>query len=111
MNAPVIAKHNLDAFIPDTEIVVKIPGGTEGQIVRELRNDIVLVQFNVPSLGPLRVALHDLSVQDTFDLLLSQMEAMQHTSITDKAEAHSEADKVLIRTLRVLADESNQRTG
>jgi hypothetical protein len=106
MELPVIAKRNLDAFLPDTEIVVKIPAGTEGQIIRELRAGIVIVQFNVAGLGGLRVNLNDLEIQDELELVIGQMVAMQAVEITDKAEAHKDVDKILIRAIRVLADET-----
>lgn len=107
MDIPVKARRNLDAFIPDTEIVVKIPMGMEGRIVQELRTGIVVVQFNIPSLGGLRVNLNDLEIEDEFDLIINQMAAMQGHEITDKATAHKDIDKILIRTIRMLADKAN----
>ena len=108
MAVPVVALRELDAYIPDTEIIVKIPEGVEGHIMQELRNDVVLVQFNVPSLGVLRVSLHDLVVKDSFDILISEMKAMQRTTIADKGDAHKEVDKVLIRAIRFLAEDTNR---
>ena len=108
MAVSVVARHNLDAYIPDTEIIVKIPGGTAGHITRELRNNVVLVQFNVPNLGALRVNLTDLDVLDEWDLLIAQMEAMQHNEVKDKVTAYKDIDKIFIRTLRSLADDSNR---
>lgn len=108
MAVPVFARHNLDAYIPDTEIIVKIPSGTEGQITRELRNNVVLVQFNVPNLGALRVDVNDLEVLDEFDLLIEQMAAMQRTKVTDKVKSYKEMVKIFIRTMRVLSDDTNR---
>jgi hypothetical protein len=108
MTIPVTARRNLDAYIPDTEIVVKIPAGTQGQIVEDLRNEIVLVNFNVPGLSALRVALSDLEMQDRFELLINQMKAVQGSEIEDKIEAHKDIDKILIRAMQMLADESNR---
>jgi hypothetical protein len=104
----VVARQNLDAYIPDTEIIVKIPGGTAGHITSELRNNVVLVQFNVPSLGALRVNLSDLDVLDEWDLLIALMEAMQHNEVKDKVTAYKEIDKIFIRTIRGMADDSNR---
>jgi hypothetical protein len=101
---PVIARHNLDAFVPDTEIVVKIPAGTAGNIVHELRDGIGIVQFNVPNLGKLRVNLKDLEIQDQFNLVIEQMAAIQGKEISDRIASHKEIDKILIRALRLLAD-------
>jgi hypothetical protein len=106
MTIPVIARRNLDAFIPDTEIVVKIPAGTEGQLVHELRAGIAIVQFNVPSLGVLRVDLNDLEMQDKFELLINQMTAIKGGELADKIAAYKDVDKILIRAMRMLADES-----
>ncbi|MDQ7026755.1 MAG: hypothetical protein Q9P44_14500 [Anaerolineae bacterium] len=114
MAVPVFARHNLDAYIPDTEIIVKIPRGTEGQITREMRNNVVLVQFNVPNLGVLRVDVNDLEVLDEFDLLIEQMEAMQRSQVTDKVKSYKASgyfglmDKIFIRTMRVLSDDTNR---
>jgi hypothetical protein len=107
MELPVKARRNLDAYLPETEIVVKIPAGTEGRIVQELRAGIVIVQFNVPSLGGLRVNLNDLEMQDVFELIIKQMAGIQNTEITDKASTHKEVDKILIRALRTIADETS----
>ena len=108
MTIPVTARRNLDAYIPDTEIVVKIPAGTQGQIIEDLRNEIVLVNFNVPGLSALRVALSDLEMQDRFELLINQMRAVQGSDVQDKAEAHKNVDKILIRAMQMLADESSR---
>jgi hypothetical protein len=108
MTIPVVARRNLDAYIPDTEIVVKIPAGTEGQLVHELRAGIAIVQFNVPSLGVLRVDLNDLEMQDQFELLINQMTAIKGGELTDKIAAYKDVDKILIRSMRMLADESTR---
>src|SRR5215207_2843303 len=108
MTIPVTARRNLDAYIPDTEIVVKIPAGTQGLIVEDLRNEIVLVNFNVPGLSALRVALSDLEMQDKFELLIKQMTAIHGSNIEDKAEAHKDIEKILIRALQMVSDESNR---
>jgi hypothetical protein len=108
MTIPVTARRNLDAYIPDTEIIVKIPAGTQGLIVDDLRNEIVLVNFNVPGLSALRVALSDLDMQDKFELLINQMQAVHGSDIEDKIAAYKDVDKILIRALQMVADESNR---
>ena len=108
MTIPVTARRNLDAYIPDTEIVVKIPAGTQGQIVEDLRNEIVLVNFNVPGLSALRVALSDLEMQDRFELLINQMKAIHGSNIEDKVGAYKDIDKILIRALQMVADEDSR---
>jgi hypothetical protein len=108
MTIPVTARRNLDAYIPDTEIVVKIPAGTAGQIIEDLRNEIVLVNFNVPGLSALRVALNDLEMQDKFELLIKQMAAIQGSAVEDKIAAYKDIDKLLIRALQMVADETTR---
>ena len=108
MTIPVTARRNLDAYIPDTEIVVKIPAGTQGQIIEDLRNEIVLVNFNVPGLSALRVALSDLEMQDKFELLINQMKAIHSSNIEDKIAAYKDVDKILIRALQMVADENSR---
>jgi hypothetical protein len=108
MTIPVTARRNLDAYIPDTEIIVKIPAGTQGLIVDDLRNEIVLVNFNVPGLSALRVALSDLDLQDKFELLIKQMKAVHGSDIEDKIAAYKDIDKILIRALQMVADEDSR---
>ena len=108
MTIPVTARRNLDAYIPDTEIVVKIPAGTQGLIVEDLRNEIVLVNFNVPGLSALRVALSDLEMQDRFEVLINQMKAIHGSNIEDKVAAYKDVDKILIRALQMVADENSR---
>lgn len=109
MPIPVIARHNLDAYIPNTEIVVKIPAGKEGEIIEELRNDVVLVNFKIPGLSALRVAVNDLEVQDRFEIMINQMATLPTDKpTTDLVAAHREVAKIMVRVLRYLAEDSNR---
>ncbi|MEM9954819.1 MAG: hypothetical protein AAF846_24650 [Chloroflexota bacterium] len=109
MSVSVIAKHDLDGYILDTEIVVKIPQGTAGKLVQSVRNDIVIVQFNVPSLGALRVSRHDLIVNDTIDSVLTEAERIINIKPFVEADVHRALDNILVRALEVIATDSNRK--
>jgi len=109
MATPVIAKTNLEGYILDTSIVVNIPQGTEGHLVQEVRNDIVIVQFNVPSLGPLRVNRRDLMFNDTLESIIAQAERMLKTEPFVESEVHRALDDALLRALDLIATADNKK--
>ena len=74
MPLPISAKNDLDGYILETTIAVKIPKGTEGELVQEIRNDLVIVQFDIPSLPVLRVSKKDLLMEDSIDAVVSEMQ-------------------------------------
>lgn len=109
MPIPVIAKNDLDAYILDTTIVVKIPKGTEGELVQEIRKDVVIVQFNVPSLGPLRVDKQDLLTDDSIEGVVREMERILKIEPFIEKDVHRAADNILIRAIEVLANEETEK--
>lgn len=104
MSISIIAKRNLDAYIPDTEIVVKIPQGTTGQIIQENRGNIVTVQFDVPSLGLLRANREDLTVEDSLESIIDDMRRLVNSKGIEKT-VHRKADELLLRAIEILAEE------
>jgi|GEM_PF-5801346 len=108
MSVPVVAKNDLDGYILETTIVVKIPQGTEGLTVQEVRKDVVIVQFDVPSLGPLRVDRRDLLIADSLDVIVETMERILNTKPFIEKDAHRAADELLIRTLQTISTDENQ---
>ncbi len=109
MSIPVIAKNDLDGYILETTIVVKIPAGTEGHLVQEVRKDIVIVQFNVPSLAPLRVDKRDLLINDTLDSIISELDRILKIEPFVEKDVHRAADNALIRALETLTSDENEK--
>ena len=108
MPVPVVAKNDLDAYILETTIVVKIPRGTEGHLVQEVRNDIVIVQFDVPSLSPLRVSKRDLLMNDSIESVVAEMQRLLKIEPFIERDVHRAADKLLLRALETVCTEENE---
>ncbi len=108
MPVPVVAKNDLDAYILETTIVVKIPRGTEGHLVQEIRKDVVIVQFDVPSLAPLRVNKRDLIMSDSIDYIASELERIIKIEPFIERDVHRAADDLLLRALESISNEENE---
>lgn len=103
MPASVKARRTFESVIPKTEITVKIPAGTVGTMTEEVRGNIVMVQFDVPGLGPLRVNRDDLDIEDELDGIVRDME---HLLSDDDYPAN--AEKLLLRALQIIATDENR---
>jgi len=109
MAIAIIARRNLDAYIPDTEIVVKIPEGTTGHIIHENRGNVVTVQFDVPSLGLLRVNRDDLTLEDSLEAIVDDMRRLLNSKGVEKT-VHRNADELLLRAIQILAEGQEDET-
>ena len=107
MPLPVSAKNDLDGYILETTIVVKIPKGTEGELVQEIRNDLVIVQFDIPSLPVLRVSKKDLLMTDSIDAVVSEMQRILNIKPFIERDVHRAADNLLLRALETLSTDEN----
>ncbi|MEO1166613.1 MAG: hypothetical protein AAFV98_22740 [Chloroflexota bacterium] len=105
MSIAVEAKHQLEAYLLDAEIMVTIPAGTTGELVREMTKAIVVVKFNVPSLGALRVQKQDLLMHDSLEALVRDMQGVLDTKPAIAPEMHKAGDELLLRALEFLATE------
>lgn len=108
MSIRVKARRKLEAFIPDTEIAVRIPEGTTGVLLSELRGGIVTVQFDVPSLGPLHTNRDGLLIEDTPEAIVGTMRKLLADKTLPTPKLQKETDELLIRALRYLASDDNQ---
>ncbi|GAB5493924.1 MAG: hypothetical protein Phog2KO_41390 [Phototrophicaceae bacterium] len=108
MPLPVSAKNDLDGYILETTIAVKIPKGTEGELVQEIRKDLVIVQFDVPSLPPLRVSKKDLLMNDSIDAVVLEMKRILNIKPFVERDVHRAADNLLLRALETLSTEENE---
>ncbi|MGB7342131.1 MAG: hypothetical protein WBC91_24760 [Phototrophicaceae bacterium] len=108
MSITVIAKRDLEGYILETTITVNIPKGTTGQLVNHVRNDIVIVQFDVPSLGALRVNRNDLIINNTIESVVSDAERIINTKPFIAGDVHRALDDTLIRALELLVTDDNK---
>ena len=108
MPLPVSAKNDLDGYILETTIVVKIPKGTEGELVQEVRNDLVIVQFDIPSLPALRVSKKDLLITDSIDAVVNEMNRILNIKPFVERDVHRAADNLLLRALETLSTDENK---
>ncbi len=108
MSLRVKARHTLEAFIPDTEIVVRIPEGTAGVLLSELRGGVVMVQFDVPSLGPLHTDRDALLISDTPEAIVDTMRKLLKDKALPTPKLQKETDELVIRALRYLASDGNR---
>lgn len=103
MSTTVVTKNAFETYIPNTEIVVRIPAGTKGYIEKRLRGNVVLVQFDVPSLGPLRVDVDDLLSAETLEAILRELQMLVDDEGFSAMDRQKGADELIVRALRVLA--------
>lgn len=106
---PVIARVTFEAYIPDTDITVKIPEGTRGTIIQEVRGDIVLVQFDVGSLPPLLADRDGLLVKETIDIIVDQLAEIIKDDTMTALTKYKEVDMLMLRTMRHLANDENRQ--
>jgi len=102
------ARYTFEAYIPDTEIAVRIPEGTTGILLTELRGGVVTVQFDVPSLGPLRADRDALLISDTPEAIVESMRNLLGDKTLTTPMLQKETDELLIRALRYLASDGNR---
>jgi len=108
LSIPIITTDDVETFLPGTEITVKVPRGTTGFIVEELTKQIALVQFDLPSLGAVRVDRRYLKSGESLDTLLRDMQAILDTKPIGAKQVQVRFTLILFKTLRLLADDTNK---
>lgn len=108
MSTSVVTKRPVETYLPNTEISIRIPEGTKGRIVKRLRGNVLLVQFEVEGLGPLRVGAADLLSAETLEAILSEMQLVMQDDSFRVMDRQKCADELMVRALRILAKD-NQR--
>lgn len=103
MSIAVEAKRELEGYLLDAQIKVTIPAGTSGELLRDMTKTIAVVQFDVPSLGPLRVERKDLLIQDSVEAMVREMQTLLATQPVVASDVHRAGDNLLLRALQFLA--------
>lgn len=105
---PVVTKRAFETYLPNTEISVRIPKGTKGRVIKRLRGNVMLVQFDVEALGPLRVEAEDLLSAESLEAVLEEMQMLMSEKGFTAIDKQKGADELVVRALRILANEDQR---